>query len=103
VNVLAVGAIVLAFAAGLLLTLGASRAGLVERGAIRQRVRSLADRSTATEESRPPAAMSAGRTSSLSESSWSARTALQLERAGLQLRVSEYVTLRLLAGLMSFL
>jgi tight adherence protein B len=103
VNVLAVAAIVLAFAAGLLLTLAASRAVLVERGVIRQRVRGLADRSTTTEESRPPAAISTGRTPPLSQGSWSARTALQLERAGLQLRVSEYVTLRLLVAIMSFL
>ena len=102
-NVLAVAAIVLGFAAGLLLTMGASRGMLAERGAIRQRVRGLANRSTATEESRPPAAISGGRMPPLSQGSWSARAALQLERAGLQLRVGEYVTLRLLAALLGFL
>ena len=96
-------AIVLAFAAGLLLTVSASRVMLVERGALRQRVRSLAAYPSAREESRPPATVRTGRTSVASQGGWSARTALQMERAGLQLRVSEYVTLRLLAALLGFL
>lgn len=96
-------AVVLAFAAGLLLTVGTSRAMLVERGAVRQRVRSLAAYPGASEESRPPAAVRTERTGALSQGGWSARTALELERAGLQLRVSEYLALRLLAALLGFL
>ena len=48
-NLLAFPAIVLAFAAGLLLTMAASRVMLVERGAIRKRVRILASYPIATE------------------------------------------------------
>jgi len=103
VNFLAFPAMVLAFAAGLLLTMAASRVMLVERGALRQRVRSLASYPSATEEGRPPAAVRTARTSPASQGGWSARTALQLERAGLQLRVSEYLTFRLLAALLGFL
>lgn len=102
-NVLALSAIVLAFAAGLLLTVSVSRVMLVERGALRQRVRSLAARSTARDEKRAPATIRTERAHALSQGGWSARTALQLERAGLQLRVSEYLTLRLLAALLGFL
>ena len=102
-NFLAFPAMVLAFAAGLLLTMAASRVMLVERGALRQRVRSLASYPSATEEGRPPAAIRTARTSPASQGGWSARTALQLERAGLQLRVSEYLTFRLLAALLGFL
>lgn len=96
-------AIVFAFVAGLLLTMGASRAMLVERGALRQRVRSLAAYPSGTEESRPPAAVRTGKTGPASEGGWSVGAALQLERAGLQLRVSEYLALRLLAALLGFL
>jgi tight adherence protein B len=96
-------AIVLAFAAGLLLTVGASRVMLVDRGALRQRLSGLAAYGTAREESRPPAAVRTERTDAASQDRWSARTALQLERAGLQLRVSEYVALRVLAALLGFL
>ena len=96
-------AIVLAFAAGLLLTVGASRVMVVDRGAVRQRLSGLAAYATPREESRPPAAVRTERTDAASQAGWSARTALQLERAGLQLRVSEYVTLRLLAALLGFL
>ncbi len=102
-NFLAFLAIVLAFAAGLLLTMAASRVMLVERGALRQRVRSLTSYPSATEEGRPPAAIRTARTGPASQGGWSARTALQLERAGLQLRVSEYLTFRLLAALLGFL
>ena len=100
---LAFPAIVLAFAAGLLLTVGTSRVMLVERGVLRQRVRTLAAYTDTSEESRPPAAVRTERTGAASQGEWSARTALQLERAGLQLRVSEYLTLRLLAALLGFL
>jgi tight adherence protein B len=103
VGFLAFPAIVLAFAAGLLLTVGTSRVMLVERGVLRQRVRTLAAYADAREESRPPAAVRTERTGAASQGGWSARTALQLERAGLQLRVSEYLTLRLLAALLGFL
>jgi tight adherence protein B len=103
VSFLAFLAIVLAFAAGLLLTMAASRVMLAERGALRQRVRSLASYPSATEEGRPPAAVRTARTGPASQGGWWARTALQLERAGLQLRVSEYLTLRLLAALLGFL
>jgi tight adherence protein B len=96
-------AVVLAFAAGLLLTVGASRAMLVERGSLRQRVRSLAPHPSGKDESRPPATVRAERTGLASQGGWPARTALQLERAGLQLRVAEYLALRLLAGLFGFL
>ena len=100
---LAFPAIVLAFAAGLLLTVGTSRVMLVERGVLRQRVRTLAAYTDTREESRPPAGVRTERTGAASQGGWSARTALQLERAGLQLRVSEYLTLRLLAALLGFL
>ena len=100
---LAFPAIVLAFAAGLLLTVGTSRVMLVERGVLRQRVRTLAAYTDTREESRPPATVRTERTGAASQGGWSARTALQLERAGLQLRVSEYLTLRLLAALLGFL
>jgi tight adherence protein B len=103
VGFLAFPAIVLAFAAGLLLTVGTSRVMLVERGVLRQRVRTLAAYADTREESRPPAGVRTERTGAASQGGWSARTALQLERAGLQLRVSEYLTLRLLAALLGFL
>jgi len=100
---LALPAIILAFAAGLLLAVGSSRVMLADRGTIRQRLRSLATYSPTAEESRQPAAVRAARTRDALHGGWSARTALQLERAGLQLRVSEYVLLRVLAALFGFL
>jgi tight adherence protein B len=103
VELLAFLAVVLAFAAGLMLTAAALPAMLFERDTVRQRVRRLAAYPSAGEENRPPATVRAARPRSGSQGGWSARTALQLERAGLQLRVSEYLTLRLLAALFSFL
>ena len=102
-NVLALAAIFLAFGAGLLLTVAASRVMLVERGALRQRLRNLAAHSTTKEPTPTPAAIHTDRSRALSQGSWSARTALQLERAGLQLKVSEYLAIRLLAALLGFL
>ncbi len=81
---LAYPAIVLAFAAGLLLAVGTSRIMLAERGALRQRVRSLAAYPIAEQEGRPPAAVRTDKAGAAAQGGWSARTALQLERAGLQ-------------------
>jgi len=103
VDFLALPAIILAFLAGLLLAVAASRVMLVDRGTVRQRLRSLAAYSATAGENRQPAAVRAGRTRDALRSGWSARTALQLERAGLQLRVSEYVLLRFLSAVLGFL
>ncbi len=100
---LAYPAIVLAFAAGLLLAVGTSRIMLAERGALRQRVRSLAAYPIAEQEGRPPAAVRTDKAGAAAQGGWSARTALQLERAGLQLRVSEYLILRASAAVLGFL
>jgi len=103
VGVLAVPAIVLAFTAGLLLAVGASRVMLTERGALRQRVRSLAAYPIAEQEGRAPAAVRTEKEGAAAQGGWWARTALQLERAGLQLRVSEYLSLRASAAVLAFL
>lgn len=95
--------IILAFAAGLMLTVGASRLMVADRSSIRQRLQGLAAYSATAEESRQPAAIRAMRTREAPRGGWAARTALQLERAGLQLRVSEYLLIRLLAGVFGFL
>jgi tight adherence protein B len=103
VGVLVLSAIALAFIAGLLLAVGASRIMLVDRGTIRERVRSLAAYPIAEQEGRPPAAVRTDKAGAAAQGGWSARTALQLERAGLQLRVSEYVILRGSAAVFGFL
>jgi tight adherence protein B len=103
VGFLAYPAIVLAFAAGLLLAVGTSRIMLAERGALRQRVRSLAAYPIAEQEGRPPAAVRTDKAGAAAQGGWSARTALQLDRAGLQLRVSEYLILRASAAVLGFL
>ena len=100
---LAVPAIVLAFTAGLLLAVGASRVMLTERVALRQRVRSLAAYPIVEQEGRAPAAVRTEKEGAAAQGGWWARTALQLERAGLQLRVSEYLILRASAAVLSFL
>ena len=100
---LAYPAIVLAFAAGLLLAVGTSRIMLTERVALRQRVRSLAAYPIAAPEGRAPAAVRTEKEAAVAEGGWWARTALQLERAGLQLRVSEYLVLRASAAVLGFL
>lgn len=100
---LAFAAIALAFAAGLLLAVSTSRIMLADRGALRQRVRGLAAYSITDQEGRPPAAVRTDKPDFAAQGGWSARVALQLKRAGLQLRVSEYLTLRLLAALVGFL
>ena len=102
-GVLAVPAIVLAFTAGLLLAVGASRVMLTERVALRQRVRSLAAYPIAEQEGRAPAAVRTEKEGAAAQGGWWARTALQLERAGLQLRVSEYLSLRASAAVLAFL
>jgi len=103
VDFLAVVTIILAFAAGLMLAVSASRVMLADRGTIKQRLRNLATYSAAAEESGQPVAVRTARTREASQEGWTARTALQLERAGLQLRVSEYVLLRVLAAGFGFL
>jgi len=104
VGILAYPAIVLAFAAGLLLAVGASRIMLTERVALRQRVRSLAAYPIAEQEGRAPAAVRTEKEGgAAAQGGWWARTALQLERAGLQLRVSEYLILRASAAVLGFL
>ena len=100
---LAYPAIVLAFAAGLLLAVGTSRIMLAERGALRQRVRSLAAYPIAEQEGRAPAAVRTEKEGAAAQGGWWARTALQLDRAGLQLRVSEYLILRASAAVLGFL
>ena len=100
---LAYPAIVLAFTAGLLLAVGTSRIMLTERVALRQRVRSLAAYPIAEQEGRAPAAVRTEKEGAAAQGGWSARTALQLERAGLQLRVSEYLILRASAAVLGFL
>ena len=100
---LAVVTIILAFAAGLMLAVSASRVMLTDRGTIKQRLQSLATYSATAEESRQPAAVRTARTREALQGGWAARTALQLERAGLQLRVTEYVLLRVLAAMFGFL
>jgi len=102
VDFLAIVTIVLAFAAGLMLTVSASRFMLADRGTVKQRLRNLATHSASAEENRQPVAIRAVRTREASQEGWTARTALQLERAGLQLRVSEYVLLRVLAAVLGF-
>jgi len=103
VGFLAYPAIVLAFTAGLLLAVGTSRIMLTERVALRQRVRSLAAYPIAEQEGRAPAAVRTEKEGAAAQGGWSARTALQLERAGLQLRVSEYLILRASAAVLGFL
>jgi len=103
VGFLAVPAIVLAFTAGLLLAVGASRVMLTERVALRQRVRSLAAYPIVEQEGRAPAAVRTEKEAAAAQGGWWARTALQLERAGLQLRVSEYLILRASAAVLAFL
>jgi len=93
-------AVVSAFIAGLLLTAGLYQAVTAEGRAARSRLRRLATR-PAAEESRPAQALR--RQDGAYGGRWSARTALELERAGLQLRVSEYVVLRMVAALLGFL
>ena len=102
-GILAYPAVVLAFAAGLLLAVGASRVMLAERVALRQRVRSLAAYPIAEQEGRAPAAVRTEKEGAAAQGGWWVRTALQLERAGLQLRVSEYLVLRASAAVMGFL
>jgi len=102
VDFLALVTIILAFAAGLMLAVSASRVMLTDRGAIKQRLQNLATYSAAAEESGQPIAVRTARTREASQEGWTARTALQLERAGLQLRVSEYVLLRVLAAVFGF-
>ena len=100
---LAYPAIVLAFAAGLLLAVGTSRVMLAERSTLRQRVRSLAAYPIAAPEGRAPTAVRTEKEAAVARGGWWARTALQLERAGLQLRVSEYLILRASAAVLGFL
>lgn len=102
-GVLAYPAVVLAFAAVLLLVVGTSRIMLAERGALRQRVRSLAAYPVSDQQDREPVTVRAGKVDATDRRGWSAKTALQLERAGLQLRVSEYLSLRASAAVLGFL
>ena len=102
-DILALATIILAFAAGLMLAVSASRFMLADRGTIKQRLQNLAAYSAGAEESRRPAAIRTERTRDALQGGWAARTALQLERAGLQLRVNEYVLIRFLAAALGFL
>ena len=102
-GVLVFPAIALAFMAGLLLAVGTSRIMLADRGTVRERVRSLAAYPIAEQEGRPPAAVRTDKAGATAQGGWSARTARELERAGLQLRVSEYLSLRASAAVLGFL
>jgi len=93
----------MAFAAGLLLAVSASRVMLVDRGTIRHRLQSLAAYSATAEGSGQPVAVRAARARDALQGGWTTRTALQLERAGLQLRVNEYLLIRVLVAVLSFL
>jgi tight adherence protein B len=103
VDILTLATITLAFAAGLMLTVSASRFILADRGTIKQRLQALATYSASAEQSQQPVAIRTERTRDALQGGWAAKTALQLERAGLQLRVSEYMLIRFLAGVFGFL
>lgn len=102
-DILTLATITLAFAAGLMLAVGASRYMLADRGAIKQRLQTLATYSAGAEQGQQPATIRADRTRDALQGGWGAKTGLQLERAGLQLRVSEYMLIRFLAGAFGFL